>query len=58
MNLFSVALKRGGDNCIKVYFRGQIAKIHLHFETPKKLKYFRKNLNEIDTLLQLHFNLR
>ena len=32
--------KNGGGNCIILYPRGQIAKIHLHFNTPTPiLKY-------------------
>ena len=41
-----------GSNCIKVYPRGQIAEIHLHFNTLSA-----KNLNEIVTTLHLHCNL-
>ena len=48
-----------GGNCITVYPRGQIAKIHLHLNTPENvfLNFFLKNLNEIVTLLQLHCNI-
>ena len=34
---FLIIFKFLGANCIKVYPRGQIAKIHLHFNTPKNI---------------------
>ena len=33
---FLVYIKLGGS-CIKVHPRGQIAKVHLHFNTPEKI---------------------
>ena len=45
-------------NCIKVYPRNQIVKVHLHFNTPGNLfSFFRKILNEIVISLQLNCNM-
>ena len=46
-----------GRNCMKVYTRDQIVEIHLHFNTPGFVFFFRKNLIEKVTLLQLHCTL-
>ena len=45
-----------GGGCIKVYPWGQIAELHLNFNTPGNY-FFRKKLTKIVTLLQLHCNL-